>query len=579
MLKLFLFFSRGRLSKSLMTIGLLVVAGVAESMGLATLLPLIRIAMDDDQSDWEPSDLERAVQTWIEGMGIDLTFPSVSLVFLSLLSLKAAAILTAKRRVGYQAARTVTEMRLALLRGLLTARWSYFTQQPIGGLANSFGTEANRTEKAYSNLFLAIQQLVLTFSYVTVASALAWQLVVGAALGGAVMWGLMHGYVVFAGRAGRKQTRVTSSLLARVTDGLQSMRLLKATAQEDAIGPILAANTKDLKRSIKRQVLAKASLTALNEPLIGVFVIALIYYAKVALGMAMAELFVLVFAFARGLSTLNRVQARFQKTSIDASAVMALQEMIERAEANCEENTGTRQARLSQKLELRDVSVHYEDRPVLDHISLEIPVGRVTAILGESGAGKTTLVDTLTALTRPSVGDVYVDDVPMAELDINAWRGQIGFVPQEVLMLNDTLRTNITLGSEASDAEIEEALRAANAWEFVSELPEGLETGTGERGARFSGGQRSRLALARALLRKPSLLILDEATASLDGPSERAIWDALEALRGKMTIVAISHQPHLATVADRIYRIDNGHVSLEQASAEERKSDVRSIVR
>jgi ATP-binding cassette subfamily C protein len=579
MLKLFLFFSRGRLSKSLMTIGLLVVAGVAESMGLATLLPLIRIAMDDDQSDWEPSDLERAVQTWIEGMGIDLTFPSVSLVFLSLLSLKAAAILTAKRRVGYQAARTVTEMRLALLRGLLTARWSYFTQQPIGGLANSFGTEANRTEKAYSNLFLAIQQLVLTFSYVTVASALAWQLVVGAALGGAMMWGVMHGYVVFAGRAGRKQTRVTSSLLARVTDGLQSMRLLKATAQEDAIGPILAANTRDLKRSIKRQVLAKASLTALNEPLIGVFVIALIYYAKVGLGMAMAELFVLVFAFARGLSTLNRVQARFQKTSIDASAVMALQEMIDKAEANREENTGTRQARLSQRLELRDVSVRYEDRPVLDHISLEIPVGRITAILGESGAGKTTLVDTLTALTRPSEGDVYVDGVPMAELDINAWWGQIGFVPQEVLMLNDTLRTNITLGSEATDAEIEEALRAARAWDFVSELPEGLETGTGERGARFSGGQRSRLALARALLRKPSLLILDEATASLDAPSERAIWDALEALRGRMTIVAISHQPHLATVADRIYRIDAGHVSLEQAPVEERKSDVRSIVR
>ena len=178
MLKLFLFFSRGKLGKSALTIGLLVVAGVAEGMGLATLLPLIRIAMDGGASDWEPSDLERSIQGWIEGMGIELTFPGVSLVFLSLLSLKAAAILTAKRRVGYQAARKVTEMRLELLRGLLTARWSYFTQQPIGGLANSFGTEADRTGKAYSNLFLAIQQLVLTFSYVAVASALAWQLVV-----------------------------------------------------------------------------------------------------------------------------------------------------------------------------------------------------------------------------------------------------------------------------------------------------------------------------------------------------------------------------------------------------------------
>lgn len=143
-------------------------------------------------------------------------------------------------------------------------------------------------------------------------------------------------------------------------------------------------------------------------------------------------------------------------------------------------------------------------------------------------------------------------------------------------MLNDSVRANITLGDDVSDAEIERALKAARAWEFVRELPEGLETSVGERGARFSGGQRSRLALARALLRRPSLLILDEATASLDVPSEQAIWEALQQLRGEATIVAISHQPHLATVADRIYRLEGGRVTSAEV-AEKQPGDVAEL--
>ena len=574
-MRLLWFFVRGRPWRSLATLGLLAVAGIAEGMGLATLLPLVRLAIDDGSSQ-EPSNLERQAQEWMTFVGIPETLFGVSAVFLTLLTLKAGFILAARRQVGYESARVVTEMRMKLLRGLLSARWGYFTEQPIGALANSLGTEANRTAQAYRNLFLAIQLSLMTAAYVVVASALSWELMLGAIGCGVLMWGVMHGWVRFARTAGGHQTRVTRSLLSRVTDGLQSMRLLKATAREDAIGPILAADTKDLKRSIKKQIIAKASLSALNEPIIGLFLVTLIFVGKEWFGFFLGELLVLLYAFERGFSSLNKVQRRVQITAVDSSAVWAMNDEIEKAEQNAEVHHGTAEPNLTRAIELHDVRVEYEGRPVLAGISLEIPAGRITAILGESGAGKTTLVDTLTGLASPLSGTVSIDDVPLADIDLAKWRGRIGFVPQEVLMLNDSVRANITLGDDVSDAEIERALKAARAWEFVRELPEGLETSVGERGARFSGGQRSRLALARALLRRPSLLILDEATASLDVPSEQAIWEALQQLRGEATIVAISHQPHLATVADRIYRLEGGRVTSAEV-AEKQPGDVAEL--
>ena len=195
---------------------------------------------------------------------------------------------------------------------------------------------------------------------------------------------------------------------------------------------------------------------------------------------------------------------------------------------------------------------------MLEDLTLEIPAGCITAIIGGSGAGKTTLTDLLTGLIQPQSGCVRIDGVPLPELDLTRWRHMIGYVPQEILVLHDSVRVNVTLGDpDLSDADVERALQEAGALEFVARLPEGLATSMGERGTLFSGGQRQRIAIARALVHRPKLLILDEATAALDPATEAGVWEAVERLRGKTTVVAISHQPALAGVADRIYRIED----------------------
>ncbi len=192
--------------------------------------------------------------------------------------------------------------------------------------------------------------------------------------------------------------------------------------------------------------------------------------------------------------------------------------------------------------------------------------GQVTAVIGPSGTGKTTLVDLLTGLARPERGAIFIDGIELSELDLGAWRRGIGYVPQELFLLHQSVAVNVALDDpEVTRSDVERALRLAGAWEFVSRMPEGMDSFVGERGSQLSGGQRQLISIARALVRRPKLLILDEATASLDRASELAVWDRIEKLRGDVTVLAVSHQTGVLDVADRIYRIEGGRALVHPA--------------
>ena len=183
----------------------------------------------------------------------------------------------------------------------------------------------------------------------------------------------------------------------------------------------------------------------------------------------------------------------------------------------------------------------------------------MTLLIGPSGTGKTSTVDLIAGLLQPQSGAVYIDGVPLTFIDLKAWRNAIGYVPQEMLLLHESVFANVTLGDTAlTEEDVQAALRAAEAWAFVQNLPAGMATRVGERGARLSGGQRQRIAIARALVHAPQLLILDEATTALDPESEAAICQTVQRLRGTMTILAISHQPALLDIADHVYRLEDG---------------------
>ncbi|HET6762469.1 MAG TPA: ABC transporter ATP-binding protein, partial [Longimicrobiaceae bacterium] len=270
----------------------------------------------------------------------------------------------------------------------------------------------------------------------------------------------------------------------------------------------------------------------------------------------------LVFVFSRLVPRLATLQQQWQMAAHEMPARRAVLELAARCEAERETlGVAGEPIDLRRGVRFQDVRFGYEGRePVLRGLTLEIGARRTTALVGTSGAGKTTVADLLMGLATPTGGRIVLDDTPLSEEVLRTWRGEIGYVAQDTVLFHDTVRANLLWARpDATPQDVDDALRAAAA-DFVAALPQGLDTVIGDRGVRLSGGERQRLALARALLRRPALLILDEATSALDPESERRILDAVEGLHGRTTILLITHRLATVRTADVIHVLDGGVV-------------------
>jgi ATP-binding cassette subfamily C protein len=227
-------------------------------------------------------------------------------------------------------------------------------------------------------------------------------------------------------------------------------------------------------------------------------------------------------------------------------------------------NQSKSQVCIEQGIECRNVFFRYNPQePIyaLQDISIHIPANRMIAIVGRSGAGKSTLIDVLMGLMQPERGEVLLDGVPLVEDKILALRRSISYVPQDPFLFNASIRDNLLLiDPNAPEEELWRALELSVSAEFVKRLPQGLDTVIGDRGVRLSGGERQRLVLARAILRKPSILVLDEATSSLDTENEKKVQEVLERLKGTVTIVVIAHRLSTIRNADQVIVLDQGKV-------------------
>ena len=224
---------------------------------------------------------------------------------------------------------------------------------------------------------------------------------------------------------------------------------------------------------------------------------------------------------------------------------------------------------LKDRITFNNVNFGYDSVPVLKGINFEVKKGEVIAIVGPSGCGKSTLVNLIPRFYDPTNGEVLIDGRDIKRATLDSLRGQVGIVTQETILFHDTIRANIAYGGQvASDEEIANAARIANAHDFISKLPEGYHTTVGERGHRISGGERQRIAIARAVLRNETILILDEATSQLDMESEKLVQDALEKLMKGRTVFVIAHRLSTVKFATKIIVLDKGRI-IETGTHEE----------
>jgi ATP-binding cassette subfamily C protein len=559
-------FTRAYPWQSFLMVVALLLAGLAEGFGLSALLPLLTIVMQPDMPVDDQSELTRVVLGLLERFSISPTVGSLLIFVLVGVLIKNIFLLVANKQVGYTKARVTTDLRLRLLNAVMSSRWYYFVHQPVGRLTNSMATEAWRAGIAYEFGAGIIAYAIQTLVYLSVALMMSWQATVSA-LGAAMifLW-VSHFLVKMTRKAGKRQTYLLKSLLSRMTDILSSVKTLKAMGREDLAEHVLSTETAELNHALEREVFSKAALTAAQEPMFAGVAALAIFILLTRWEMPIAEVMVLTIILTRVLTYLGKLQKHYQKMVTAESAYWSLEEAVQEAIQLKEVYTGGPAPRLTSQIELDNVTFTHEEQKILDGVSLRIPAGELTTIIGRSGSGKTTILDLLAGLNKPDSGHVRVDGVALDTVNLRDWRKHIGYAPQDTALLHDTIFNNVSLGDpEMSEDDVRRALKQADAWDFVAAMPEGMQTNTGERGARVSAGQRQRIMLARALVHQPCLLILDEATSALDRESEAAICRTLKALRGDLTIVAVSHQPALAEFADAVYTLSNGRIGHAEA--------------
>ena len=542
-------------------VALLVLSGFLEGVGVVTMLPLLELVTADAAD--ESSRVSIAIAAGLERMGLTPTLGVLLSVIVIAMTAKALMLWLAMRQVGYTVAQVTTDLRMQLLRALMGARWRYFASQSTGRFANAISSETHRAASAYREGCVMVAGIIQVLTYLGVATLISWQMALGALVVAIVFLFLLKRFVGMARKAGRQQTELMRSLITRLTDALRGIKPIRAMGKENHLQPLLEKEAEGLNRALRLQVSASETLRLFQEPTLAVLLAIGLFFALGVADLPFASVMVLAFIFYRLMTQANQLQSRYQTVSVGESAFWSLMEQVETAEAEREPDLAEaiQPPRLEQALVMRDVHFAYDETPVLRGVSLEVPAGSFTALYGPSGVGKTTIADLMIGLHLPVSGIIEVDGVPLEHIDRKAWRRNIGYVPQEIFLFHDTIYRNVTLGDESLDRErVQAALRAAGAWEFVKARPGGLDEVIGEAGSMLSGGQRQRISIARALVHRPALLILDEPTAALDPATEQEILTTLHTLGRSVTILAISHQPALRDAAERVYYLQDGQV-------------------
>jgi ATP-binding cassette, subfamily B, bacterial MsbA len=454
-------------------------------------------------------------------------------------------------------------VRCGILRQLLSVSHSYLDNHDSGKLLNVLATETWRVSSACTVLASVIISVCITVIFSILLVVISWKLTL---ITGCLVL-LISLIVRQLTRQGKRiSIRVTAAnaeLTQRMIETLDGMKLIRAYGRES-----YEQHRFDVaSRAVSEAFLKLDRISGLVHPLSEILTVALLLGILLTTAMMAPGQMAVSLAF---LLLLYRLQPRIKQIDVDRVALDSFSGSVEEVRSLLDESdkpymrSGNRMpASIEKEIIFDNVSLSYDSwkGAALKQVTCSINIGETTAIVGPSGAGKSSLINLICRFYDPSAGRLLIDGAALPEFDLAWWRNQIAVVSQEVYLFNASVAENITYGKlDATREELVEAARKAHALEFIEELPEGFETVLGDRGFRLSGGQRQRLALARAFIRDPQILILDEATNSLDLISEEVVQDALEHFGRNRTVLVIAHRISTIEHADKIIVLDSGRV-------------------
>jgi len=555
------------------------IGALLEGIGINSIVPLLSFFTNSNGG--LPTDfISQTMMSLFGFFHVPFTFRYLIGFILALFFIRAVFMVFFGYIRGWINADFVTKESETVLRRTLQASWPYLLTQRLGVIQNSAVRDVQQ-----SSALLAMQvQLIQTgtglLMYLLVAFNIS-PLVTVLTLGAGGVLGLFVRPLLRRSAAVANETALVEKDVAHfISEHIIGMKVVKSAGVEQRAIKVARGHVERLRTLLIRMAANQSVSNSLTQPFMLLFVVVLFLISYKSGTFSIVSFAAMLYLIQKIFSYLDTAQNCLQGIATTAPYMRNLLVFKESlAEHREEKQVGTQPFMFGHSIEFKDVSLAYlPDRAALSGVSFTIKRGMTVGLVGPSGAGKTSLADLLLRLFTPSSGQILVDGVDIGSISLAEWRERLGYVSQDVFMLNGTVEDNIRFyRPELAQEAIVAAAKQANIHDFIMSLPEQYKTTTGDRGVMLSGGQRQRIALARALVGTPTLLVLDEATSALDTESERLIQEAIRGLQGSITVIIIAHRLSTIDHADRVLVLKDGTIA-ESGSPQELRANPDSYL-
>lgn len=572
-----------------MSVAFNILSAILNIFSFAALIPILNILFNTGDAEvatqyiaWCSASAREVVsnnanffvQQLIGELGATTTLLAIGLFLAFMTFLKTTAYFLSSATIIPVRTGVVRDIRNQLYRKITSLPLGFFSEERKGDIIARMSGDVQEIENSImSSLDMLFKNPILIIAYFSTLIIISWQLT----LFTIVFVPIFGWFMGFVGRKLKARSIKAQSLwsdtMSQVEETLGGLRIIKAFCAEGKMNSRFDSINSEYRNHIKRVNIRQQMAHPMSEFLGTVMIVIVLWFGGVlVLNNQTIEAPTFIYYLIILYSIIQPLKD-FSKAGYNIPKGLASMERVDKillAENNIKEpEKPVHISSFEHQIEFRHVSFKYDQQWVLKDINIVIPKGKTIALVGQSGSGKSTLVDLIPRYYDVQEGDVLIDGVNVKDLGIHDLRQLIGNVNQEAILFNDSFFNNISFGVEnATQQQVEEAARIANAHDFIMQTEEGYNTNIGDRGGRLSGGQRQRVSIARAILKNPPILILDEATSALDTESERLVQDALERLMKTRTTVAIAHRLSTIKNADEIYVLHEGRI-VEQGSHDE----------
>lgn len=542
------------------------IAAFFEGLGILMLLPLLE-SLDNINNLSKEGYINKSINFLIDFFGMEPNVLSILIFITVAFILKGFITFLSLGFNAYLKGILLLNLKENLFEAYREMKYSYYSKRDTGYFSNIINEQPIKGLEAFNQIIILGGHIVNSIVLLSLAFFMTWLFGIMAIVSGIIMLILFMRLNTFVRQLSRITAQENGILTKWLIQSLNGFKYLISTSQFNKIRISVLKSIKILTNNQIKTGYAAAFTQSVREPIAVLFIMVIIYIQIFVFEQKLEPILVSVVLFYRALNSVLGVQSSFQGTFQHIGSMELVDEEFKNQINNKEINGKEKTKLFSKSIVFKDVSFNYvEDKIIIDKISIDFPFLKTIGLVGASGSGKSTILDLITLINKPSAGKIFIDNIDSRKIEKNSWRKQIGYVSQDTVIFDDTIANNISMWAGDYNKEddlkkrIINAAKEANIFDFIQNQELGFNSFVGDRGVLLSGGQKQRLFIARELFRKPKLLLLDEATSALDSESEKIVQESIDNLKGKISTIIVAHRLSTLKNVDEIYVIDNGKI-------------------